>query len=137
MTKVFVDADVILDLFVARKPFHQEALRFFSRLKAAEAGFTSPLIVANVHYVLSRIRNGRYALERVRALRKLLSIVSVTEQTLDAATAAAGRDFEDAIQYQCARESGMQLLVTRNTRHFPTGPLAVCSPSEYLAAAAP
>ena len=137
MTRVFVDADVILDAFLARTPFHEEALLFFSRLRTEGGGFTSPLIVANVHYVLMRIQNKQYAFGRVRALRKLLSIVPVTEQTIDAAISAAGRDFEDAIQYQCARAGGMELLVTSNVRHFPAGPLPVCSPAEYLASAAP
>jgi len=30
MNRVFLDADVILDLFVRREPFHLDALRLFS-----------------------------------------------------------------------------------------------------------
>lgn len=133
MTRVFVDADVILDLFVAHAPFHGDALRFFSRLKAANAGFTCPLIVANVHYVLSRLRSRRYALDHVRALRGFLSVLPLTQEILDAATAAPHKDFEDALQYQCALLNGMTLLVTRNVKHFPAGPLQVAQPVEYLA----
>ena len=134
MTRVFVDADVILDAFLARKPFHEEALRFFSRLRAEGGGFTSPLIMANVHYVLTRIQNKHYALGRVRALRKSLSIAPITEEMVDAAIAGVPKDFEDGLEYQCAIHNGMELLVTRNARHFPAGPLEVCSPAEYLAA---
>ncbi len=134
MTKVFVDSDVILDLFVARKPFHADALRFFSRLRISGGGFTSPLILANVHYVLSRIKGKRYALDRVRALRRALSVAPITEEVVDAALAAGHRDFEDRIQYECALHSGMDVLVTRNQKRFPAGPLEIVSPAEFIAA---
>lgn len=137
MAKVFVDTDVILDLYVARQPFHEASLRFFSRLVQGGNGFTSALVISNVHYVLSKIKNRRYALERVRALRKLVSVAPVDQEIVDAALAGAGKDFEDDIQYQCALRNGMDVFVTRNTRHFPVGPLTFTSPAEYVATAGP
>jgi predicted nucleic acid-binding protein len=50
MGSAFLDADVILDLFIRREPHHAEALRLFSRLRRAEFRCgTSPLVIANVH----------------------------------------------------------------------------------------
>jgi hypothetical protein len=76
-------------------------------------------------------------LERVKALRKLVSVPPVDQEIVDAALAGAGKDFEDDIQYQCAVRKGMDVFVTRNVRHFPAGPLTLTSPAEYLAAAGP
>jgi predicted nucleic acid-binding protein len=133
MDRVFVDSDVILDLFIARKPFHETALRFFSRINGSKtAAFTSPLIIANVHYVLSRIRSPAYALAKVRAVRALLSIAPITEEIMDAAITGRQKDFEDGIQYQCAAANGMNVFITRNVKHFPAHPVSVLDPEAYL-----
>ena len=133
MDRVFVDSDVILDLFIARPPFHEDALRFFSRIKRSRtAAFTSPLIIANVHYVLSRVRSPAYALSKIRAVREILSIAPITEEILDAAMATPHRDFEDGIQYQCAVANRSDIFVTRNVKHFPAQPLSVVEPEAYL-----
>ena len=80
MGSAFLDADVILDLFIRREPHHAEALWLFSRLRRAEFRCgTSPLVIANVHYVLCRIKTKRYALGRIGRLRKLVGIATITE----------------------------------------------------------
>jgi predicted nucleic acid-binding protein len=55
MDSVFVDTDIILDLFIRRVPHHKIALRFFSFLKKnAIQGFTSPVSVGNTYYILAK-----------------------------------------------------------------------------------
>ena len=133
MSRVFLDADVILDLFIQREPFHLQAVRLFSVLKKSKTpSFTSPVVVANVHYLLARIRNRRYALEKVRQLRKLVSIAPVTEEIVDAALGAPQKDFEDSIQYECAVANRMSVIVTRNVKDFPKGAMRIAEPLEYL-----
>ena len=133
MRSAFLDADVILDLFISREPHHTEALKLFSRLR--RAGFrcgTSPLVIANVHYVLGRIKTTRYALGRIGRLRTLVGIVTVTEAEIDAAIASPYRDFEDSVQYHCALAAEFDTLITRNTRHYPKGRITIMTPRQYL-----
>lgn len=133
MNRVFLDADVILDLFIQRKPFHLQALRLFSRLKRSKTpSFTSPIVAANVHYILSRIKSRRYALEKLKQLRKLVSIAAVTEEIVDAAINSSQKDFEDSIQFQCAVTNRMNVIITRNVKDFPRGRLRIAEPLEYL-----
>lgn len=44
------------------------------------------------------------------------------------------RDFEDAVRYFSARAGGADLIVTRNTAHFPDDDLPVMTPTAFLAA---
>ena len=133
MIRVFLDADVILDLFVQREPFHLQAVRLFSRLRRSKTpGFTSPIVAANVHYILSRVKNQRYAMEKLRQLRKLVSIAPVTEEIVDAAIHSSQKDFEDSLQFHCAVTNRMDIIVTRNVKDFPGGPLRIAEPLEYL-----
>jgi len=133
MDNLFVDTDVILDLFVRREPHHKTALRFFSFLKNHSVqAFTSAVAVANTYYILAKIKNRRYALEKVRRLVKLMRIAAVDQQTIEAAVRAPHRDFEDSIQYHCAVSRGLAMLITRNVSDYPKDRVKVLQPAEYM-----
>ena len=101
---LFVDTDVILDLFVRREPHHKTALRFFSFLKNHSVqAFASAASVANTYYILAKIMNRRYALEKVRRLTKLMRIASVDQHTIEAAIRAPYKDFEDTATWKASR----------------------------------
>lgn len=133
MNSVFVDTDVILDLFARREPHHRDALRLFSHLKRSKTrSFTSPIVIANVYYLLSRMKDKGYALDRIKRLRRLVSVISVDESTIDSALERPHKDFEDSIQYHCALSNGIKTLITRNTKDFLKAEVSIASPAEYL-----
>ena len=136
MTSVFLDADVILDFYVQREPHHQLALRLFSHLKRAKTRcYTSAVIIANIYYMLARIENRRYALEKIRRLRNFVAIAPIDEATIDAALSSPYKDFEDSIQLHCAMQNSIKVLITRNVRDYPKAHLLVVDPGQYLSAA--
>ncbi len=133
MSKVFIDTDVILDVFIRREPHHREALRFFSHVKRAGIeGCTSPIVLANTYYILAKLKTKKYAKEKIRKLRNIIGIASVSEATIDAALQSSQKDFEDSIQYHCALQNGIQFLVTRNIRDYPKEKLHILLPAEYM-----
>ena len=135
MNSIFVDTDVILDLFIRREPHHQEALRLFTHLKRSKTGcFTSPIVIANAYYILTKIRDKRYALDKMRKLRKLLSIAPIDATIIDSALGSSHKDFEDSIQYFCALRNGIKTIITRNTRDYPKAEITITNPGEYLSA---
>jgi predicted nucleic acid-binding protein len=133
VSSVFVDTDVILDLFIRREPHHGVALRLFSRFRRSKIKcMTSPVVVANLYYLLAKLRNKAYALERIRRLRRLVGVAIMDETGVDAALAAPGKDFEDSLQYQCALRNNIPTLITRNTGDFPRDRITVLNPTDYL-----
>lgn len=137
MRSVLLDTDVILDLFIRREPHHGMALRLFSHLRRSKAKcVTSPVVVANLYYLLAKLRNKAYALERIRRLRRLVGVAAIDETAVDAALAAPGKDFEDSLQYQCALRNNIPTLITRNTSDFPKDRIAIVNPADYLDMAA-
>jgi len=42
------------------------------------------------------------------------------------------RDFEDAVQYFAALSKRINILVTRNKKDYPKGPVRILSCEEYL-----
>jgi predicted nucleic acid-binding protein len=136
MHQILVDSDVILDLFLAREPHHSVALRFFSHLDAnpdSVSGFMSPVAVANVAYILTKAHSQAYAVKKIAGLRDVLRVAPMSESNVDAALQKPHRDFEDTLQYQCARENGLKTIITRNIQDYPTEGLSVLTPQEFLA----
>ena len=135
MRKILIDSDVILDLFVSREPYHEEALRFFSYLEtnAQTIGASaSPVAIANVAYILTGLKNQRYAVGKIRELRTVIGISPMDQSCIDLALAQPYRDFEDALQYQCAVTNSIAILVTRNERDYPRGDMEILSPVEFM-----
>jgi predicted nucleic acid-binding protein len=133
MDSVFVDTDVILDLFIRREPHHMEALQLFTNLKRSKIKcFTSPIVIANAYYILSKVKDKRYALERIKGLRKFVRVMPVDETVIDAALEKPYKDFEDSIQYACAKRNGIGTIITRNTKDYPKSDIKIANPGEYL-----
>ena len=136
MNRVFIDSDVVLDFYVKREPHHETALRLFTHLKRAKVRcYTSAVVMANAYYMLTKIENMRYALEKMRKLRKFVSIAPLDESIIDAALSLPYKDFEDSIQFQCAIQNGIETIITRNTKDYPKYRLRVADPGQYLSAA--
>ena len=55
MKKVFVDSDIILDLLAKREPNYIYAAELFTLIDQQKIiGFTSPIVFANLHYLLKK-----------------------------------------------------------------------------------
>ena len=135
MTSVFLDTDVILDLFIEREPHHSVALRFFSYLQVhADSihAYTSPVVIANVGYILGKARSESYAVRKIKGLRDFVRVLPMTEAEVDRAIQRPGNDFEDSLQYHCAIASAVKIIVTRNGDDFLTDGVQTLEPDEFI-----
>jgi predicted nucleic acid-binding protein len=132
-TKVFVDTDVILDMLLTREPHVEFAARLFSLAEEEKIDvFVSPLIFANLYYILRKVKSGRVAKEILRDLALLVSVVPIDEKTIELALSSAFSDLEDAIQYYAAIQHKIPCLITRNKKDFAHAEMLVCTASEFL-----
>ena len=135
MYKVFVDTDVILDLLMERDPFHKAAVKIFRQIELKKIeGYTSPLVIANLHYILSRIYNKKKSIELLSDLLKILIITKIDAETIKLVfDNKVLKDLEDMIQYYSAIDIGIDLIVTRNIKDFPkTDEIKIMIPDELV-----
>ena len=136
MNSVFLDSDIVLDFYVKREPHHEAALRLFTHLRRSKTRcYTSPVVMANVYYMLTKIEDLKYALDKLRRLRKLVSVAPLNESIIDAALSFPFKDFEDSIQFHCAMQNGIKTIITSNIKDYPKDQLKVADPGQYLTAA--
>ncbi len=133
MQKIFIDTDIILDLLAERQQFYENAAALFTLIDRGKIlGFTSPVVFANLHYILSKQLSKKYAITSLKKLRTLIQIVPVDEKIIDLSLESGFTDFEDAIQYHTAISAGLSTLITRNIKDYKNPTITVCSPEEYL-----
>ena len=133
MTKVFVDTDVCIDLLSGRKPFNKPAEILFS---IADIGkikiYVSSLSFANIDYVLRSQYSTAYSRQIMGKFKTTVNVLSVDSKTIDLAVASDFNDFEDAIQYCCAIENNLTILITRNTKDFKKAIIKVLTPETFI-----
>lgn len=130
---VFIDTDIILDLLLQREPFFEPALLLFSAIEAKRVkAHVSALIIWNIYYLVEKHASRKQARQNVARLRMLLSIIPVDEKIIDSALQSDFKDFEDAIQYYAARSRGIETIITRNTKDYRSGDIAVVTATEFV-----
>ncbi len=133
MQKIFVDADVILDLLAKREPHYKYAATLFTLIDRSKVkAFTSPVVISNIYYILRKLKKREFAGNKVRKLRLLLNVLTVNEKIIDLALSSSFKDFEDAIQYYASVENRIDFIITRNKKDYKPSEIPVVLPEEYL-----
>jgi predicted nucleic acid-binding protein len=133
MIKLFVDSDIILDLLAQREPHFIHAARLFTLIDQNKvAAYTSPLIFANLHYLLKKQSSNISALKNLRKLKTLINILTIDEKVIEQSLNSEFNDFEDAIQYFTAINNGISLIITRNKIDYKRSKIDILSAEEFL-----
>lgn len=132
--KLFVDTNILMDVFAERVPFYTDASRIWTLAEQGRVdGLVSAVSFTTVYDLVDRWVNADSAREAVVLLRDALTAVACDAKVINHAIDAALPDFEDAVQYFCALHAGAECILTRNVRDFPGQPeIPVLSPREFL-----
>ena len=134
MKALFLDANVILDVFLVRPPFTMPAARLLSLIQEGRfQGYVSAASFPILYYILSKTASQEVARSGLEKLHTLLAIAPVDELVVSRALVSDFSDFEDAVQYYSALGVKADFIITRNARDFSASELPVFSPDEMLA----
>ena len=133
MTDIFIDTDVCLDLLSKREPHYIYAATLFTLAdKGALRLAVSSLSFSNLNYLLSRQYSTSEARRILSRFKVLVQVLSVDDKIIELALNSKFRDFEDAIQYFTAIESGIKLLLTRNIKDYREAEITIQTPELYI-----
>jgi len=134
MDKVLIDTDVLLDFFFDRKPFAEysaEVLNLCEKNKLV--GFTTPVIISNVYYLLRKTAKHDIIVEKIKQLLSIIEIIKMDKNTVINALNSEFKDFEDALQnFSAIENGGIKVILTRNIKDFKKSELAILTPETYL-----
>lgn len=132
--KVFLDSDVILDLLTEREPHFEYVIQIFIQIQNKKIqAFTSPVVIANVFYIIAKHFNKEKAYKSIIKLRTLIKTLSCGDKEIERALISDFTDFEDSIQYYTALHNKIDFIITRNIKDYKHSELPVLKPQDYLA----
>ncbi|MBQ7695084.1 MAG: PIN domain-containing protein [Lentisphaeria bacterium] len=133
MKKIFIDTNILLDVVLRRTDFCEQSAAVWADCESRKVqGVVSAISLNNMHYVVRKRVESAAALEYVRFVLNIFSVVPLDESILRLAVDLPGKDFEDAIQTFSAVQAKADCIVTRDRLHFPNSYMPVISPAEYL-----
>jgi predicted nucleic acid-binding protein len=120
--KVFLDANIVLDLLSSERPNHARAKKLIRTLIEQNARICiSEDIITTVYYIA---QNKQQALAFFQAVQKRWQMLSFGHKVIAKALGDAmehAYDLEDTLQCLCAREHGCTLIVTEDRGFVPCG----------------
>lgn len=133
MNKVLVDIDIIYDLLAEREPYYTFSASLFSKADNKKVKlFASALTIANMHYMLSRLKSDKEARKILNRFKVLVSIIPLDQKILELALSSDFNDFEDAIQYYSALEYNVNTILTRNLKDYKKAKISVMTVESYI-----
>lgn len=130
---LFIDSDVLLDLALLREPFYPyiQLLLHEGEIHNVKLS-TSGLIIANMHYIMTKQLGALRAREALKALRRLIGVLSFDSEIIDLALASDFADFEDAIQFYIAQKHNCDAIITRNIKDYKNSTIPVLTAEQFL-----
>lgn len=134
MKKYLVDTNVVLDLLMGREPYDDAAGKIFDAAYNGEIElYVCSLSYSNIFYIMRPKYGKEKTLEVLRELTSIVGVLSVNTNVIESALASDFKDFEDAIQYYSALQSGyIDGIITRNQKDFRLSEIDVLNPTEVL-----
>mgnify|MGYP001465758888 FL=1 len=134
MDKVLIDTDVLLDFFFDRKPFAEFAAEILNLCEENKLkGYTTPVIICNVYYLLRKTANHDLVIEKIKQLLTLIDVLIMDKEVVLDSLNSGFKDFEDALQNFSAVKNGkINIVLTRNIKDYKKSDLAVLTPETYL-----
>ncbi len=117
MKRLFLDTNILID-YIDNRAGADDAEQIFACGFSGEAQlYASSLTFANMAYIIK----GRTQQEKYDALNQMAGVVEIIDlrkQEVIAAISQPVKDFEDMLQYQCAKTAGCDYIVTNDRRHY-------------------
>ena len=115
MKRVFLDTNILID-YIQDREGGDDAKQLLLRGRDGEVElYASFLTFANIAYIL----NGKVDIYELFAmLTSIITVLPMDDDQLQNALAQRVRDFEDMLQYQCAKAANCEYIISGNKKHF-------------------
>jgi len=130
--KLFLDTNVVIDFFMEREPFTEDAVRLFELKESGKVDLClSALTVANLAYHVNK--RGKNPFILLKDFLDWIEVIDLDKNIFCKTIDSDFDDFEDGLQYFSAVKSfGVDVIITRNIKDFKPSLIPVYTPSDYL-----
>lgn len=136
MTKIYLDSNVILDLYIPGREGKAAARTLLDLQESSEGTirlYLSFLSVADIAYVLRKQYDKAGLKKILQELFHFCNVLPMSDLFISEALESPCPDFEDALQICCAETADCDFLLTSNLRHYQGNTwITVLTPGQFL-----
>lgn len=130
---LLIDTNVILDMVLKRERYQLTVLLFKTIDNIGARAYITATTVTDLFYIIQRqTHNAERTYAIMRNIFKVVSVVSVTYEDVQAAFQREWKDFEDSIQYTTAQNNQMDYVITSNIKDFEDNEGIVLLPEQWI-----
>jgi len=130
--KVYVDTNIFLDAILNRDNNVSKEVLFFLEEKNFEI-ILNNISIINIHYFASKDKNMNNIMvkKHINLFLDEYTIFSAEREILQTALNSNFDDFEDGIQYFCAKSIGADFIITNDKKGFLDSTLDVITSKDF------
>ncbi len=134
MKRVFVDANIVVDLLCERYPWFPRVMRIFNIADCGQIElYCSSLSLGTASYLMeARKMSPQDIFEGIDLLCQMCTPTVVDASVVREALDSDFTDFEDALQHFSAKTVDADCIVTRNKKDFSTSEIPLYELDEFL-----
>ena len=131
--RVFLDTNVVIDFYARREDFFLPASVIIDLAHKKKIDIVvSSLTFVNAFFILRKTYHKEDLYLKLSKLAAICTITKIDEEIIKLCLQKEVADFEDAVQYVSAKTSDIDVIITRNPKHFKDFDVNVQTPSEFL-----
>lgn len=131
-SKIYIDTNIFLDSILNRDSGVSKEILYFLQEKNFEI-VLNDISIINIHYFARKGLEPKHLKKFINILIDTCTIVSSDEIILKNAINSQFKDFEDAVQYFCARKIAADLIITNDKKGFKNSRIeTITSQNFYL-----
>lgn len=132
MKRVFIDTNVIIDVFAKREGYIASHAVLSLSQEGIIRGYISQGSLYTIIYLLEGM-NVPDVRAQIMGLTTILRIVSIGNADTFRALQSSFKDAEDALQHATALSINAEAIITRNAKDFRKSRIPVFKPEQFLA----
>ena len=134
MKNVFIDTNILMDIFADRHPFIKSSLKIYNLgIKRKIKLFTTSNTITTLHYLLKKTISEEKTRMAIEHVLENTTIISVDVNIIKKSLKSNHKDFEDAIQIVSAQSiHNMDCIITRDLKDYKHAEINVLTPDDFL-----
>ncbi len=128
--KIYIDTNVYINSIENRDKGISKNLLAFLTQKDIRL-YLNDLSIINIHYIAKKNRTREEITQILKIILKKQEIISIDKFIIEDSLNSEFKDFEDGVQYFCARRIDADLIITSNKKDFTHSEIEVLTPLEF------
>lgn len=135
MNRVFVDTNIIIDVYEKREGYESSRIVLSLIYDGIIRGYISQGSLYTILYLLEETLGKQEARAQAMGLTMFLRVVACSSGESFRGLQTQFTDAEDALQHATAMSAGAQAIITRNGKDYKHSTLPVFTPEQFIAQA--